>query len=114
MRRKTSASGHGRLLIGSGLRFDEFRYDVEDKVDPGAERSRNGPAAGREKATLPSRPLVKCPLTLHANYGRGINSIDARGVVQRPDQPRLATTDFYQFGHVLELEPVFASAPMCS
>jgi outer membrane receptor protein involved in Fe transport len=33
-----------------------------------------------------------------ANYGRGINSIDARGVVQRPDQPRLATTDFYQIG----------------
>ena len=38
------------------------------------------------------------PLTLHLNYGRGINSIDARGVVQMPDQPRLATTDFYQFG----------------
>ena len=35
---------------------------------------------------------------MHANYGRGINSIDARGVVQRPDQPRLATTDFYQVG----------------
>jgi outer membrane receptor protein involved in Fe transport len=35
---------------------------------------------------------------LHANYGRGINSIDARGVVQRPDQPRIATTDFYQLG----------------
>jgi outer membrane receptor protein involved in Fe transport len=38
------------------------------------------------------------PLTFHANYGRGINSIDARGVVQNPDQPRIATTDFYQFG----------------
>jgi outer membrane receptor protein involved in Fe transport len=35
---------------------------------------------------------------LHANYGRGINSIDARGVVQKPNEPRLATTDFYQFG----------------
>jgi outer membrane receptor protein involved in Fe transport len=32
------------------------------------------------------------------NYGRGINSVDARGVVERPDQPRLATTDFYQAG----------------
>ena len=38
------------------------------------------------------------PLTLHVNYGRGINSTDARGVVQRPDQPRIATTDFYQAG----------------
>ena len=46
-------------------------------------------------SATPSRSI---PLTFHANYGRGINSIDARGVVERPDQPRLATTDFYQFG----------------
>ena len=46
-------------------------------------------------AFTPSRAI---PLTLHLNYGRGINSIDARGVVQRPDDPRLATTDFYQVG----------------
>lgn len=43
-------------------------------------------------------PSHRVPLTVHANYGRGINSIDARGVVQQPDQTRLATTDFYQFG----------------
>jgi outer membrane receptor protein involved in Fe transport len=42
--------------------------------------------------------VTKLPLTLHANYGRGINSIDARGVVQMPGRPRLATTDFYQVG----------------
>jgi outer membrane receptor protein involved in Fe transport len=88
---------HGRLLLGGGLRYDEFRFDVADKVNPvqsGVE------AAGRWQgkgnlAFVPSRHL---PLTLHWNYGRGINSIDARGVVQMPDQPRLATTDFYQFG----------------
>jgi outer membrane receptor protein involved in Fe transport len=38
------------------------------------------------------------PLTLHVNYGRGINSIDARGVVQMPNAPRVATTDFSQAG----------------
>ena len=43
-------------------------------------------------------PAKIVPLTFTLNYGRGINSIDARGVVQRPDQPRLATTDFYQSG----------------
>jgi len=43
-------------------------------------------------------PSKRLPLTLHANYGRGINSVDARGVVQMPTQPRLATTDFYQAG----------------
>jgi outer membrane receptor protein involved in Fe transport len=38
------------------------------------------------------------PLTMHFDYGRGISSQDARGVVQRPDAPRIATTDFYQLG----------------
>ena len=27
---------HGRLLLGGGLRFDEFRYDVADRVIPDA------------------------------------------------------------------------------
>ena len=56
------------------------------------------PAAGREREASRSLRRTRVPLTFTANYGRGINSIDARGVVQRPDQPRLATTDFYQLG----------------
>lgn len=87
----------GRLLLGAGLRFDEFRYGVVDRVTP-----ENGglQAAGRwqGKGSASFTPTHHLPLTLTANYGRGINSIDARGVVQRPDQPRLATTDFYQVG----------------
>jgi hypothetical protein len=87
----------GRLLLGGGLRFDEFRFDLADRVDP----LRGGvESAGRwqGKGNAAFTPSHRVPLTLHLNYGRGINSIDARGVVQMPDQPRLATTDFYQFG----------------
>ena len=43
-------------------------------------------------------PSHVVPLTFHVNYGRGINSVDARVVVQHPADPRLATTDFYQAG----------------
>ena len=25
---------HGRLLLGAGLRYDEFRYGIEDKMSP--------------------------------------------------------------------------------
>ena len=32
------------------------------------------------------------------NYGRGINTQDARGIIERPKAPRIATTDFYQLG----------------
>jgi hypothetical protein len=88
---------NNRLLLGAGLRYDEFRYGVEDKVFP----ERGGVEwAGRwqGKGNVAFTPFRRVPLTFHANYGRGINSIDARGVVQKPDQPRLATTDFYQLG----------------
>ena len=87
----------GRLLLSGGLRFDEFRFAVTDRVNP--EQS-GVQAAGRwqGKGSAAFTPARALPLTLTANYGRGINSIDARGVVQRPDEPRLATTDFYQLG----------------
>ena len=87
----------GKLLLGGGLRYDEFRYDVADKVNP----SESGvQSAGRwqGKGSAALTPSHRAPLSFTANYGRGINSIDARGVVERPDQPRLATTDFYQLG----------------
>jgi outer membrane receptor protein involved in Fe transport len=88
---------HGRLLLGGGLRFDEFRYDLRDHVDP---RQGGVQSAGRwqAKGSVAYTPSRRVPFTLSTNYGRGINSVDARGVVQRPDQPRLATTDFYQVG----------------
>ena len=88
---------NGRLLIGGGLRYDEFRYDVAGKVN--AEQS-GTQTAGRwqGKGNMAFTLSHSVPLTFHLNYGRGINSIDARGVVERPDHPRLATTDFYQLG----------------
>jgi outer membrane receptor protein involved in Fe transport len=93
---ETVSLWRGRLLLSSGLRFDGFRYGVRDVVT--LEQSGTqwaGRWQGKGSATL--RPW-KAPVGLHVNYGRGINSIDARGVVQRPEQPRLATTDFYQAG----------------
>ena len=88
---------HGKLLLGGGVRYDEFRFGVVDKVNP---EQGGVQTAGRwqGKGNAAFTPSKHVPLTLHANYGRGINSIDARGVVQMPDQPRLATTDFYQVG----------------
>jgi outer membrane receptor protein involved in Fe transport len=87
----------GRLLIGGGLRYDSFRYGLADRVDP---RQSGVRLAGRwqGKATLAYTPWRGTPVTFHANYGRGINSVDARAAVYRPDQPRLGATDFYQTG----------------
>jgi len=84
----------GRLLLSSGFRYDEFRYGVRSEQTQWAGRS-------QAKASATFRPAASSPLSLHLNYGRGINSIDARGVVERPDLPRLATTDFFQAGAAL-------------
>lgn len=100
----------GRLILSGGLRFDAFRWDVKDRVSPllgGVEQ------AGRwqPKAAVALTPFRgKFPLTLYANYGRGINSVDARAVVQRPDRPRIATTDFYQVGASSKFGRVSVSA----
>lgn len=87
----------GKLHLDGGLRFDHFRFDVRDRVQPdftGVQiASRLQP-----KANIAFTPSLRIPATFYFNYGRGIASQDARGVAQRPDSPRLSTTDFYQTG----------------
>jgi outer membrane receptor protein involved in Fe transport len=88
---------HGKLLAGGGLRFDQFRFDIKDRVD----RALSGlESAGRwqPKGSLAYTPSPRLPLTFYANYGRGISTSDARAVVQYPGNTRIATTDFYQLG----------------
>ena len=79
-----------KLLLGGGLRYDQFRFRVVDQAQ----------SAGRwqPKASLAYTPTQKWPVTLHANYGRGISTADARVIVQRPESQRIANTDFYQVG----------------
>lgn len=81
----------GRLLLGGGLRYDAFRYALANAGTLSTGRWQG-------KATLAYTPWHDAPVTLHANYGRGINSVDARAVVYGPDQPRLGVTDFFQSG----------------
>jgi TonB dependent receptor/TonB-dependent Receptor Plug Domain len=93
---------HGRLHLDGGLRIDYFRFSLRDRVDPlfsGAQDT----GRVQPKANLAFTPTRRLPLTLHFNYGRGIASQDARGAVQRPDSPRVSTTDFYQAGLSLNL-----------
>ena len=94
---ETLSFWRNRLLIGGGIRYDEFRYAVRNVVSP--ELGGTLPAGRAQgKGSIAFTPTNAVPLSIHLNYGRGINSVDARGVVERPDQPRLATTDFYQAG----------------
>ena len=107
---------HGRLHIDLGLRFDYFQFTVADMILPSASGSKG---AGRiqPKVNIAYTPSDRLPLTIYVNYGRGINTQDARGIVRggvidpaTPNQPTpvqtsgqgvgppVATTDFYQAG----------------
>jgi outer membrane receptor protein involved in Fe transport len=87
----------GKLELGGGLRWDFFRFALRDRIEPefsGVEYE----ARLQPKAQVAYRPSLTAPLKLYFNYGRGIASMDARGVLRRPDDPHITTTDFLQFG----------------
>ncbi len=93
------ANGHVHVEIG--LRFDTFTFDVN-----GFEQTDiNRPLVGKQSATKfqPKltaiwSPFETFPISFYGNYGRGISSQDARGVIRNPDSPKVSTTDFYQTG----------------
>ena len=86
-----------RLHFDVGLRLDYFRFDVDDHLAP-ANSGIQAASRFQPKANLSYTPFSRVPVSLYASYGRGISSQDARGVVQRPDAPKISTTDFYQVG----------------
>jgi hypothetical protein len=93
----------GRMHFDAGLRFDFFRFNVSDHLDP-THSGIQGASVFQPKANASYTPSLRVPLTIFASYGRGISSQDARGVIRQPDKPKVATTDFYQVGtsHILK------------
>ena len=115
---------HGHLRVEGGLRYDFFRFRadgfnvarVAGGFDPDFGGTRSA-ARFQPKANISYTPSDRVPATFYFNYGRGIASQDARGVVggfisdaqgstgtPAPDSsgtssgPPIATTDFYQLG----------------
>ncbi len=86
-----------RLTASAGLRQDTFWFDVEDRMEPELSRLERA-GAWQPKAGLAWTPAKSLPLAIHYSYGRGISSLDARGVVRKPDGRKLSTTDFQQAG----------------
>lgn len=86
-----------------GSRADLCNSDFIDPVTPenpcvNILNGRTGEGKLQPKLAAAWAPFDKTPISFYANYGRGISSQDARGVVRAPDAPRLSITDFYQAG----------------
>ncbi len=88
---------NARLRVTAGLRFDAFRFAVDDQIIPEFSGTQ-GASRFQPKAGVAFTPALRLPANVYFNYGRGISSQDARGIVQQPDGERLSTTDFYQVG----------------
>lgn len=98
----------GHLRVETGLRFDTFTFDVNGFEQGGKEIHRASAVnflIGKESATkfqpklaVAWSPFETTPVTFYVNYGRGISSQDARGVVRNSNAPKISTTDFYQAG----------------
>jgi len=87
----------GRVQLSGGLRWDVFRYAVNDLIDSEFTGSETG-ARLQPKASLAYSPFDRIPFKAFFNYGRTIASLDTRGAVRRPEGPLIATTDFLQWG----------------
>lgn len=99
----------GRLHLETGLRWDSFRWSDRDRVDP-SQSGVQSASKTQPKAAVAYTPSRRIPLTLSFNYGRGINTQDARGIIERPDSPRIATTDFFQVGTIYNRGRISLSA----
>jgi outer membrane receptor protein involved in Fe transport len=92
---------NGHLHFEGGLRWDYFSFDVNGFELGDTRRDLIGKAGAykfQPKASVVFSPFEKFPLSFYGNYGRGISSQDARGIVRNPDAPKISTTDFYQTG----------------
>ena len=85
-----------------------FGSSVRDLVSPAASGTESA-GVWQPKAGLAWTPSYRVPVRLSFNYGRGISTADARAVVQRPDQPRVSNTDFFQAKAAYRFRRVSAS-----
>ena len=82
-------NGNSRFSCGQFVAFTTECLSLNGK---------EGAARFQPKLSAVFSPFEKFPISFYGNYGRGISSQDARGVVRNPDAPKISTTDFYQAG----------------
>lgn len=99
----------GKVTALGGVRWEAFRYRINDQLDRGNSSDQVSYLA-QPKAALGFTPLKKVPLTFSLNYGRSLTSIDARSLLQNRNTPVVAKTDFYQFGVGYKIDRLVLSA----
>ncbi len=92
---------NGHLHVEAGLRWDYFGFDVDGFEQSDVTtilKGKQGAARFQPKLSATLAPFERTPIVFYGNYGRGVSSQDARGVIRSPDSPKVSTTDFFQAG----------------
>ena len=100
-----------RLHVDAGLRFDEFRFDLTDRL-VAANSGLKYTGIFEPKVNIVYTPSEHVPMAIHFNFGRAVTSQDARGMALDPDAPKVATTNFYMIGTSHQLKRFSASTDM--
>jgi hypothetical protein len=107
---------NGHIHVEGGLRIDTFTFNVNGFEDFDQNNQRinlNGKTSSTKlqpKFGLTISPFEHFPTSFYFNYGRGINSQDARGIIKNTDSPKIALTDFYQAGSTTNFKRFSATA----
>ena len=100
-----------RLHVDVGLRFDEFRFNLADRL-VAANSGLNHAGQAEPKVNIVYTPAERIPLAIHLNFGRAVTSQDARGMALDPAAPKVAATNFYMIGTSHNLKRFSASTDM--
>jgi hypothetical protein len=96
------------LHVDAGLRFDEFRFALTDRL-VAANTGQSYAGAAEPKVNIVYTPTDRVQMALHFNFGRAVTSQDARGIALDPTAPKAATTNFYMLGTSHQLKRFSAS-----
>lgn len=96
------------LHLDVGLRFDEYRFNLFDRITAANALSHDG--ALQPKVNVIYTPFDRIPAALHLNFGRAVTSQDARGMAVDPNAPRISATNFYMVGASYRLKRFSSSA----
>jgi hypothetical protein len=96
------------LHLDLGLRYDEFRFDLTDRLVAANDGTSHANAA-EPKLNIVYTPSNRLPLALHFNFGRAVTSQDARGMALEHTAPKIATTNFYMLGSSHQMKRFSAS-----
>lgn len=99
------------LHVDAGLRFDEFRFNLADRLTA-ANSGLSTAGSAEPKVNIMYTPSNRVPMALHFNFGRAVTSQDARGIALDTSAPKVASTDFYMIGTSHQMKRFSASTDM--